>query len=244
MKMIEDWIWQDFDALESTNDQAFEWSKSAVSGQRCVITTKKQTAGRGRRGRSWIGLEGNLFMSLVFEAAACDLSKFVFISSLSLLNTIKQVNKNSAIDIKLKWPNDVLINGAKVSGILLEKGEGDFLISGIGVNIAHAPKDDTLLYPVVSLDELGIKVDCRMFLQEFLRQWNKLLDLWHNQGFQAVLDIWLKSAKSLGEEIVVKNENKIIKGIFIGVDENGALLLSQGGDVTKILAGDVFFNEE
>lgn len=244
MKMIENWMWLDFDALESTNTQALEWSKSAVSGQCCVVTAKKQTAGRGRRGRSWIGLEGNLFMSLVFETAPCDVSKFVFISSLSLLNTINKLKKNIVVDIKTKWPNDVLLNGAKVSGILLEKGEGDFLISGIGINIAHAPQDDTLLYPVVSLGELGIKVDCHVFLKEFLRQWNKLLDLWHNQGFQAVLDIWLKSAKSLGEEIVVKNENKIIKGIFTGVDENGALLLSKDGEVVKILAGDVFFNEE
>ncbi len=244
MKIVEDWIWQEFDELDSTNNQALAWSKVAVSGQRCVITAKKQTSGRGRRGRQWIGLEGNLFMSLVFEAAPCDLSKFVFISSLSLLNTINQVKKGKAIEVQLKWPNDVLLNGAKVSGILLEKGEGDFLISGIGVNIAYAPEAKDLIYPATALSAVGIKTDCHAFLKEFLCQWNKLLDLWHNQGFQAVLDIWLKSAKSLGEEIVVKNENKTIKGKFVGVDENGALLLLQGENVIKILAGDVFFNEE
>ena len=244
MEMINNWIWQSFDELDSTNNQALEWSKSAVSGQRCVITAKKQTAGRGRRGRQWIGGEGNLFMSLVFEAAPCDLSKFVFVSSLALFQTIVVFRKQDDILLELKWPNDVLLNGAKVSGILLEKGDGDFLISGIGVNLAFAPVLDSLVYPTISLKDVGIQTDCKTFLKEFLRQWNMILDLWHDYGFQRVLDIWLEHAKSLRQEIVVKNENKTLKGVFTGIDENGALLLSQNGSLVKILAGDVFFNEE
>lgn len=238
MEKYKDWNWIDKEEVGSTNDEALALSKEVTDGK-YIISAKMQNQGRGRRGRSWIGLEGNLFMSLLVKVPLSQLGEIIFVVSLSLLESIKNLFPD--IDIKLKWPNDVLVKGCKVSGILMEKGEGDYLVIGIGVNIAQSPKIEGLIYPAISLADNGYKTDRITLLKEYLSCFDKNFDILQNYGFEAIRSAWLSHVKGLGEQIEVRgtNENKI--GIFKDIDKNGFLLLETNKGIEKICAGDIFY---
>lgn len=242
MERIGNWRWYEFASLESTNDKAKEMSEDAPADE-FVVTAVKQTKGRGRRGREWLSLDGNLFMSLGLTCELRYLGQLIFVVSLSLLEAIKKLGPD--LDVKLKWPNDVLVNGKKISGILLEKGEKEYIIVGIGVNIKVAPsRDEGLIYPATSLQDVGISTDRLDFLKVFIQVFDSNLAIWQNEGFAKLRSTWLQYAKGLGEEIMVKLENEPKNGIFNGVDDNGMLLLKTKTGIEKIYAGDVFYKEE
>lgn len=240
MPHIEDWFWQDLPATGSTNDDAISHSATAQH-KKFVITAQRQHKGRGRRGRNWIGMDGNLFMSLGIESPLAELGELVFVVSLSLAQSIKTIAPHH--NIQLKWPNDVLIDGAKISGILLEKGTGDYLIIGIGVNVTAAPELECLIYPAASLATKGIRIDRIELLRLFLSEFDRQLVIWREQGFMPIKQQWLDLACGLGSEIKVVQEQTEKRGIFSGVDDNGLLLLDMDGKIVKIYAGDVFFNK-
>lgn len=235
---IEDWSWKDFDEVGSTNDEA---KKHFISSdiKKFVVTAKRQSSGRGRRGRNWVSIDGNLFASFVLDFEPKYIGVLSFIVSLSVFDVIKNLSSN--IDIKLKWPNDVLVEGKKISGILVEKGEGDSFVVGVGVNIVGYPQDINPLYHATSLQELGIITDRIVILKNYISVFNKYLELWKKSGFAAIRDIWLKNAKNIGQRIIVKFEKEEKEGIFYGVDDNGYLLLEHKGNIERIYAGDVFF---
>lgn len=242
MEDLYGWHWQDFAELGSTNDCAVKLSEQPPSPH-FVITAARQTAGRGRRGRSWQSLEGNLFMSLGMEMEQRRWSELVFVISLALLESVHLFKPG--IDVSLKWPNDVLVAGGKISGILLEKGAGMYIIIGIGVNIASAPAvSGSLLYHSVSLAEEGIITDRITFLKAFLRQFNCGLERWNRQGFAVVKKLWLRFAKGIGGEIRVNLPRESLSGIFKGLGDDGCLLLETAGEIKKIAAGDVFFQQD
>ncbi len=226
------WNWFDFEELESTNDKAAAFSQRPPAPF-YVVTAKRQTKGRGRRGREWISQDGNLFMSVGLPFAIKDIGHLVFIVSLSLF---------SEIPLFLKWPNDLLAANQKISGILLEKGENNYIIAGIGVNIVSAPDlGKEASYRSSSLKALGIQADRTEILKYFLHEFDWYLHLWKEQGFASVKKIWLENVHGLGEEIVVNGEKEKVTGIFLGVDENGLLLLENNNKVMKIFAGDVVY---
>lgn len=245
MEKIADWLWTDYEEVGSTNDVAKDLTNSANEHKKYVITTRHQSNGRGRRGRNWVSLDGNLFMSMATEVALQDFCQVVFVVSLSLLETIKELSPT--IDVQLKWPNDVLVQGCKISGILLEKGQGDYLVIGMGVNIKAAPDFPDLLYPTTSLQTWGIQSDRISFLKAYLRVLDANWQLWQEKGFAAIRKNWLNNAKGLGTEITVHTHKEDKEGIFESVDDNGALLLKKDDKIEKIYAGDVFYlrpNEE
>ncbi len=244
MKEICGWQWFDFEEVSSTNDEAIRQSAEMRDGACFVVTARRQTAGRGRRGRSWLGFEGNLFMSLGFPAGVGDFSIYVFVSSLSLFNVIKLLSNDVDVKLELKWPNDVLLNGAKVSGILLEKGAGDYLIAGVGVNVAFSPAAGEMPYATTSLAACGIRITREVLLQKYLAEWNKTVMLWQTKGFGVLRSQWLKNAQGLGKEISVTLGKNVRKGIFKGIDEDGALLLNEDGRVVRIMAGDVWIEKD
>ncbi len=242
---IENWDCFYQNEVDSTNTWALNWAENASSGQKALFLADAQTLGRGRRGRSWISLSGNLFFSLCFETEPADISAFTFISSLSLAEAVLEYPESQNISVALKWPNDVLLNGAKVSGILIEKGAKNFLIVGIGVNIIEAPQASNILYPVISLEKAGIKTDKLFFLKKFLAHWNKNITLLKVNGITDILQKWLKLAYKLGENISISQRENVESGKFIGLDDKGALLLQKDdGVVEKKLVGDVFFDKD
>lgn len=219
----------------STNDEALKLSQGK-SGQKIVVQTCIQTAGRGRLGRSWQSMDGNLFFSVLLEYELKNLGSLIMAAGLSLLNTIIQYS--STAKVQLKWPNDVLLNNAKVSGMLLEKGEGKYIVIGIGVNIVQSPKTPDMLYPAISLQELGIHTTADDFLQKFL----PLLAANIKRKATDLQQEWLQHAKGIGEMITVYQNNTQQQGIFSGIDENADLLLQTSKGEQKILAGDVFYD--
>ena len=244
MQKIENWQWLEFEELPSTNDKAKELAEQGSNGELWVVTAKRQTAGRGRLGRAWKGFEGNLFMSLAMPADWTKLNIYVFISSLTLFNIINRLKSNINVKLELKWPNDVLLNGAKISGILLEKAARDYLIVGVGVNVKVSPELAETPYPTTNLAACGFDIDRLELLRYYLAEWNHNLTIWREQGVAAIKNMWLQNAKGLNEEIAVNLGKRIEKGVFVGVDDNGALRLKQGDKEIKIMAGDIWFNED
>lgn len=239
MAMNYEWKYFEFKEVGSTNDKIREYCQS--EGQCVVVRADTQTAGRGRWGRSWQSAAGNLFFSAAFEFDIKEAGKLAFICSLSLLQALKKIAPSA--DILLKWPNDVLLNGAKVSGILLEKGEGNYIIAGIGVNVAVAPKVENAVYKITSLSDAAIKTTAPELMLLFMESFSQNLSLLQTKGFAVLRTEWLKYAKNLGKEIIVRQNGKEWKGVFAGIDEDAVLLMQTPAGVRKILAGDVFFEE-
>ena len=240
MPDMKDWKWIDLPETGSTNDEARKYS-AVAGGGKFVITAVRQNKGRGRRGRSWVGMEGNLFMSLGIEVPLAWPGQLIFIVTLALAQSILKLSP--AEDVRIKWPNDVLVRGCKISGILLEKGEGGYVIAGIGVNIAAAPDLPGQSYSAVSLREAGILTERVEFLKLYLSCFDELWDKWRNEGFLPLREMWLSLAAGLRTEIKIVQEQTEKRGIFSGVDENGLLLLERNGKIEKISAGDVFFEK-
>lgn len=243
MLKINNWNLEDKEITESTNDDAVALSAHITDGKNFIISAQKQTKGRGRRGRTWIGLEGNLFFSqgIIFEERY--IGQLIVISTYSLYHTIRELSSEKH-KVQIKWPNDILIDDNKVSGMLLEKGENNYFVIGIGVNIKTAPKNSEMLYPATSLAEKGIIIDRLAFLRSYINNFDMYMHQWQHTGFVSLKQQWLEVVKGLNTEINVRTEKKEISGLFIGIGEDGELLLSYQGIIKKIYAGDVFYKKE
>ena len=239
MLEIDGWKWIEKEEADSSNDEAINLSKEISSAEKYVVTVKKQTSGRGRRGRSWVGYEGNLFMSFIQSFPLSKVGEVVFVVSLSLFESLKDLAPN--INAKLKWPNDVLVENSKISGILLEKGAGDYLIMGIGVNLVGAPHLEGVLYPAANLYDKGYDIDRLTLFKKYIEIYNKNCQIWNSQGFEPIRQKWLDNVKGLGEKIEVHTDKETKIGIFRDVDSHGALLLERNNDIEKIYAGDIFY---
>lgn len=234
---IKNWQWQDFALINSTNDVAIKNSPN-YKEQQFIISAKMQTNARGRLGRTWQSLDGNLFASLGFPLDRIPLNILPFLLSLSLLKTIKELNPN--INIILKWPNDVLINGKKISGILLETTD-HHIIAGIGVNIKNSPQNKLISYPATNLKACDIKIDKYDFLQLYIKKLDKFIHIFQQSGFQKIRTEWLKNTVNTGNPIKANLPKITLEGTFAGIDTDGALLLQQTNQITKIYAGDIFY---
>ncbi len=240
------------DETSSTNDEA---KRLAAEGEETcpdgtLIWAKAQTAARGRRGRAWESLEGNLFLSLVLrpDVPALEATQLGYVAALAVYDSIGQLCP-AGYEAHCKWPNDVLLNGKKVSGILLEaSGDGagnlDWLVLGLGVNVAGHPED--VEFPATSLHAEGAPhITREEFLTAFARNFMLWTRSWMEDGFAKIRENWLWRAKGVNEAIDVRLENEVLSGIFVGIDETGALLLRQDGDsgseVRAMTVGDVFF---
>ncbi len=211
------------------------------------ISAKRQTTGKGRRGREWVSKTGNLFCTGLFPytrtpSAAAQLS---FVAALAVYDTISHFRPHD--HTRIKWPNDVLLDGKKISGILLESGttNGQLWVAvGIGINIASAPQDvqypTTFLHADVVEQQRPFMSDVKTALFERFATW---LKLYNQNGFEALRTTWLARAQGIGGPVSAKLLNKTIKGTAIGMDADGALeVKTHLGNTVKIHAGDVFFS--
>ena len=228
------WIIKKYNEVTSTNDVAKVIAETDCSNT--VILAEHQSLGRGRRGNSWISQKGNLFFSQVFNHKS-NISELVFVSSLSLLETIKSFYPS--LNISIKWPNDILINDKKTAGILIEKADNDMVIIGIGVNISQSPKIEQVSYPTACIDETG-ELDKDDFLLKYLSIFDNNYAI-SMKDFNIIRENWLKNVTRLNQKIKVKCKDKINDGIFKGIDEQGFLLLEHNNKLTKISTGEVFF---
>ena len=232
---ILDWNWYDEECLDSTNNAI---KQIQAENFPAVISAVKQTGGRGRRGRSWISINGNLYFTFNYEIELNELSRYVCIIGLSLIKTI--ISYNIDADVKIKWPNDVFFSGKKITGILIENISEKNWAIGIGVNIAGSPHLNDMPYQATSLSEQNIKTDRIDFLKKYLTQFKLLSDQYKKQGFSTIKTEWLRYALNLGREITIKNDDTIKKGIFLTLDDNGYLILKVKDNEERIIAGDLF----
>ena len=236
------WQWVEYEEIESTNDEALRLNTDFKEPCNIIVTAHHQTKGRGRRGRDWVSLDGNLFMSQVLCWDYSNIGALVLISGLAILHTVKQLS--STADVKLKWPNDVLLENKKVSGILLEITPDGNVIVGIGVNISKAPQNHKIIYAATSLRDNGIACERISFMRQYLEHFDNLCSSYNQQGISFISNLWLKFAAGLNEKITVNNFNKEQKGIFRGINQKGMLLLEQeDGTIVTVGAGDVFFDD-
>lgn len=236
--MKDAWEWLDFEEVGSTNDEVLKYMEK---GKKVVLTAVCQSKGRGRRGRHWVSQNGNLFMSMAMPLELKDSGAMVFLLSLALCESIKKLKATAKVE--LKWPNDVLLDNKKVSGILLERS-GEFIVMGVGVNIVDFPKSSDVLYPLTSLSQAGIETQRVQLLEIYLKEFDELFALWQKHGQSAIISKWLKCAKGIGSNIRVNMPSSSICGVFTGLDEEGVLLLQTSEGMKKVSAGDVFFEEE
>lgn len=239
-----DWQVQTFDTLPSTMDVAHELARSH-NPEGVVIVAKEQSDGRGRRDSKWFGPLGNLYFSSILRPPGLsrDVGQHSFILAVALAATVKKrIQENCRY--QHKWPNDGLLNGKKFAGILLEtslapEGRVDYLIAGVGINIASAP-DDKIAFNNLSKEQLSSEE----FLEFYLENLAHYLEIYREQGFSPIREAWLEDAKGLHEDITVRLPQDTLKGVFNGLDDNGALILGSADGQKLIHAGDVFFGKE
>ena len=227
----------------STNDEVKARLDMVEQGG-VVVTAERQLQGRGRRGRVWTSPAGNLYASFGF-CPLVPLARFAELSFIAALGVAEMATEvvGSAASIRCKWPNDVLADGAKLSGILLETGKTasgrDAVIMGIGVNVASAPTDTP--YPAAALSALAPDVTVERVLAMLSLRLTAWTETWERQGFAGVRRAWLDMADGLGGPVIARLSDGELHGRFEGLDDDGALLLRQDDDtVRRITAGDVF----
>ena len=227
--------------IDSTNSEARRLAEAGERGPLWIMA-ERQTAGRGRRGRSWETLNGNLAATLLLrpENAPGPVGQLSFAAALAVADVAAHVAPSAPVTVK--WPNDVLVDGKKAAGILLESGtdaSGGWLAVGIGINLAAAPEGTE--FPATALAAFAAPPSPDEGLTLLAARFAHWYDGWMSGGFETLRAAWLARAGGLGLPIRARLPNETRHGVFEGIDANGALLLNEQGRVTPISAGEVFF---
>jgi BirA family biotin operon repressor/biotin-[acetyl-CoA-carboxylase] ligase len=238
------------DATESTNDDALRAAREGDPGPLWIVANE-QRAGRGRHGRPWTSPPGNLYASLLLTdpcepALAPQLG---FVAGIALHEAVASVTGASPPRLALKWPNDLLFDGAKVSGLLLEGhhvGAALAIVIGFGVNVASAPTGTP--YPATTLQAIHAAVTREALFSALARSFAEAFGAWKSSQhlntadpFASIRRLWLERAAGIGSEVVLRLPAGERRGIFDGLDRSGRLRLQTPGGVELIDAGDLFF---
>lgn len=234
-----------FEELDSTNAEALRRAEAGEAGPLWLFA-RRQTAARGRRGRGWVAPEGNFGATLLMRPPGV-LALRSFVAALGLFDALVALTGRAEL-FALKWPNDVLLSGGKVAGILLEGGGHGTLAIGIGVNLAHAPDAAALepgaVRPVSLAGATGLKVTPEEMLDALapaVMRWEERLQ---DEGFGPTRAAWLARAARIGEEIVARLPGREVSGRFETVDETGAIVLATPEGRVVLPAADIHFAGE
>jgi BirA family biotin operon repressor/biotin-[acetyl-CoA-carboxylase] ligase len=231
-------------SIDSTN-AALRERAAAGEPEGLVLRADTQTAGRGRRGRGWDSPVGNLYVSLLLrpDCKPVQGATLGFVAAVSLGRVLRDL---TPAEVLHKWPNDLLIDGRKMTGISLEAGSRpdgkiDWLVLGMGVNIHSHPEAG--LYPTTDLVVSGgPSITPQDLLKRFLAVFGPFYDAWGEGGFQAIRSDWLAFAAGIGERVVARLEREEVAGSFTDLDPDGALIMQlDSGQQRRIAAGDIFF---
>ena len=239
------------ETIDSTNAEALRLASAGEEGGLWVWADTQQ-AGRGRSGRSWTSPRGNLHASLLLRprvplVTALQLSLLAGVAAHDAVSALA-AGAGAAPVLRLKWPNDILLNGAKFGGVLIESRAGadkdaPAVIIGIGLNLAHAPAD--LARPVASLADAGVAAGPAQALAALAWAMAEWIAQWRNgTGFESIRGAWLERAKPLGGPLSVRLGAELVTGTFLGIDGMGALRLKTEAGERRITAGDVSIGSE
>jgi BirA family biotin operon repressor/biotin-[acetyl-CoA-carboxylase] ligase len=234
-----------FEEVTSTNDVAKELATLRAK-EGTIVIAEVQTSGRGRLGRDWLSPKGGVWFSIILhpEVKAKDVFKVTFLTAVAVAKTIRKIFKLNA---EIEWPNDVLINGKKMCGILTEtsiRGENvDSVIVGVGINanvdINFFPKH--LKKTVTTLaSEVKREVDREKFLHVLLKELEAYYKMFKENNFDSILEEWKQLNRLFGANVEVVSFNEKIEGQAVNVDQNGALIIRLAdGTTRKVFSGDV-----
>lgn len=245
-----------FETLSSTNDIAYSFRKEFPLSPLYpipVFWAKSQYKGRGRMERTWESPKGNLYVSFLFCPPSLPFQRFSelsFLLGVALCQTLQFFISNKD-DIRLKWPNDLLLREKKAGGVLLETDislkNPSWVIGGIGMNLMSFPTlskyPTTCLQDILQKDHISTPSSLE-FLQKLCQEIEILCVPYFEEGsFDPIRKKWLANAAFLNQEIIVSIDGHAIKGIFEGLDKSGALILNTRSEKRIVSSGDVFFYE-
>ncbi len=235
-----------FHQISSTMDTAKELARKNTK-HFTVVVADEQTNGRGRLNRKWLSSKGGLWFTVILKPQLPPALSFRvnFAASLCLTKTLRKL---FSIDANVKWPNDILVNGKKLAGLLSEMETKSDMISfvniGIGLNVNNSPERDEP--NAVSIKNLiGKKVPRRnlltAFLEEFALEIPRIYDKNIRQGELSVIDRWKKYTSTIGKQVNIETSDSVFSGVAVDVDESGALIIRQKNGMEKrIIYGDCF----
>lgn len=229
------------DSVDSTNAEGLRMATDLAHPT--WILGLEQTGARGRRGKAWATPRGNFAATLMMRptGTAGWAALRSFMAANALFETLALYTDRTRL--ALKWPNDVLLDGGKVAGILLETvtngGQVDWLAIGIGVNLAHKPEGiRDAAFPPVKMDD---PIEPADFLLRLAGHYATQESIIEQLGFEPIREKWLRHAARLGEVITARTGTDEVTGVFKTVDEGGHLVLETPDGLTRIAAADVYF---
>jgi len=229
-----------FEEVDSTNNKAKQIALGENEGT--VVISEMQTSGRGRRGREWYSPKGGVYVSFVLKPNVSPekASQLTLVSSLALVKTLNSMDNN--LNAKIKWPNDILISGKKISGILTELSADvekiNYIVVGVGINLntekGILPENGTSL-KIEMKEEVSIK----LFLKSFLEHYDSIYQEYINGKIDLIIERWKNNSDTLGKKVKIIGINETFEGLAKDIDENGALILQTKEKEIKVYSGDV-----
>ncbi|WP_375636712.1 MULTISPECIES: biotin--[acetyl-CoA-carboxylase] ligase [unclassified Bartonella] len=238
-----------YDSVDSTNLIAQRKAQTGHQGNLWIVA-QEQSQGRARRGRTWSSPKGNLYSSLLLvdDIVHQTAAQLGFVAGVSVAEVIKQLikeEKQTNNIVSLKWPNDILLRGEKSSGVLLEilklSSQQYALVIGIGINVKYNYEDAP--YSTSSLKNIGLRIDAEQLFTVLTECFSKNYLLWKQpKGCEIIRKKWLLYSAHLGKHVKVVNDEKVIEGIFDGLDSDfNCIIKRKDGQTAIITAGDVHF---
>jgi len=238
--MKPDFSFYNFDVISSTNDKAREFAKEGKTN--LVVVAERQEKGKGRFGRKWDSSFGGLYMTILLHVKDIDKSRYLtFIAAISVARAVRGI---SGLDAKVKWPNDVLVNGKKICGILTEtvSGKENYALVGIGLNANQEKFPRGIGNKAASLKiqtnkNYGIKKISKLIIDEF----DNLYSYYNKRNYGKIIGVWKKYSHTLGKRVKVKTLTGTYTGKAVDVDEECNLILRlNDGTMKMIVEGDIF----
>jgi BirA family biotin operon repressor/biotin-[acetyl-CoA-carboxylase] ligase len=236
-----------YSELESTNNTAREIAMSVPEGT--VIIAETQKSGRGRMGTEWQSAPGGIWLSLILHPSIPleNLSKITLVAGIAVTNALRGIG----VDARIKWPNDVLVNGKKICGILTEVsaeiGKVDYVVLGIGINVnvkLSGLKDEIRRNSTSIANETGKPIDRTSFLASLLYELEQQYIRFKTRQFAEIVDEWINLSDTIGRNVKVTTPTMLIEGKAVGITEKGALVvLDKNNKKHEIIAGNCRYSD-
>ena len=229
--------------VKSTNLEIKKMISSKININNLCLSADNQTDGYGRRNAKWFSYKGNIHLSILVKPKCSinEVNQLSFMTSISLGDTLKKIKSN--INIKYKWPNDILLNKKKIAGVLIETSSHinkkiKWVIIGIGLNIKKSPNLNKKEFKITSLNKEKIYIEKDNFIDSFLQNFFINYEFWKKKGFNFIKKNWISNIYKINNKIIVKYQNNYIKGKVVNLLINGGIKLKINKETKEIFYGD------
>jgi len=232
-----------FKSISSTNIYAKQLADKGIK-EGVVVVADIQTHGRGRKNRAWLSPFGGLWFSVILRPKILP-EKGMFVTMVASIAIVQAVKEITGLIPVIKWPNDILINGKKICGILTEidfkKNIINYVIVGIGINVNNEINDEIKEIASSLSIEVGSEISRTKLLKIIIEYFNKNYNNIINSDFDTIKKLWSSYAKIIGKVVKIKDNEKTISGIISDIDENGYLILKTNDNIHKIFNGEISY---